>query len=258
MKALGLLFIFLFAFDSQAFTFNNSVKLVFAQDEVTVNVANGCTNIGIDSHEMLSIVSDAVNDFWNKAATSRLKLRAGSVVNVSSNFQTDNICVPSTSCTPNPDLAVSSGVLITCNSNITNFPSSAILGVTIPNNISGNTILGSLIMINDRATTQFATKSRAEKVAIIAHEIGHTFGLGHSPVPDSLMYFATVESRKSLGRDDIDGISYLYPKKQPGGTCGTISDISKKRPDFMSGLFIGLSLVFAFEVMRRKKTKLYT
>lgn len=251
MKILSFLFILFFTFESQAFTFNNNIKLVFAQDEVIVNVANGCTNIGIDSQELLSIVSDAVNEFWNKAPTSRLKLRAGSVLNVSGAYQTDNICVPSTNCTPNPALAVSSGVLITCNSNITNFPSASILGITIPNNISGSTIQGSLIMINDRATTQFANKSRPEKVAIIAHEIGHAFGLGHSPVPNSLMYYATVESRVSLGRDDIDGISYLYPKKQPTG-CGTIDDINKKAPDFGAGLFIGLFLVFSIEALRKK------
>lgn len=251
MRVLLFLMITLFSFQSKAFTFNNNIKLVFAQDEVIVNVANGCTNIGIDSNELLSIVNDAVNEFWNRAPTSRLKLRAGSVVNVSSNYQTDNICTPSTNCVPNPDLAVSSGVLITCNTNVTNFPSASILGITIPNNISGSTIIGSLIMINDRATTQFANKSRPEKVAIIAHELGHTFGLGHSPVPDSLMYYATVESRVRLGRDDIDGISYLYPKKQPTG-CGTITDISKNNSNFAGALFVGLFLVLSIEAVKKK------
>lgn len=251
MRVLSFLFILLLTFEAHAFTFNNNIKLVFAEDEVIVNVANGCTNIGIDSRELLTIVNDAVNEFWNKSPTSRLKLRAGSVVTVNSAYQTDNICVASTNCTPNPALAVSSGVLITCNSNITNFPSASILGITIPNNISGSTIQGSLIMINDRATTQFANKSRPEKVAIIAHEIGHAFGLGHSPVHDSLMYYATVESRVSLGRDDIDGISYLYPKKQPTG-CGTIDDISKNGSDYGAGLFIGLFLVLGIEALRKK------
>lgn len=257
MRIFLLLFLTILSSQSQAFTFNNNIKLVFNQDEVTVNVADNCTNIGIDGDEMLSIVGDAVNGFWNKSPTSRLKLRAGSVVTVSAAYHTDNICKPSTNCDPNPTLAVSSGVLIACNSNIANFPSASILGITIPNNIVGSTIVGSLIMINDRATNQFVNKSRAEKVAIIAHEIGHAFGLGHSPVQDSLMYFATVESRTHLGRDDIDGISYLYPKKQPTG-CGTITDISKKRPDTLSGLFIGLFLVLGFEALRKFRFKLYT
>lgn len=252
---------FLFVAPTHAFTFNNSIKLVFAQDEVPVNVAAGfCSNIGIDENELLSIVGDAVDQFWNQAPTSRLKLRKGSIKSVAPAFETDNICVPSTNCDPNPTLAVSEGVLITCNSNSTNFPSPSILGITIPNNISGKTIVGALIMINDRTTTQFASKSRAEKVAIVAHEIGHAFGLGHSPVPDSLMYYATVESRVALGRDDIDGISYLYPKKHPGGGCGTITDVSKtKGPgNMLGGLSLGLFLVLAFEVMRKKRIKIYT
>ncbi len=261
-KILALSFVItLSCFDANAFTFNNSIKLVFAQDEVLVNVAGTfCANIGIDENELLSIVGDAVDQFWNKSPTSRLKLRKGSVISKSSIFHTDNICEASTNCEPNANLAVSSGILITCNNNLTNFPNSAILGITIPNNISGSTISGALIMINDRATTQFDSKSRPEKVAIIAHELGHAIGLGHSPVQDSLMYFATVETRSKLGRDDIDGISYLYPKKQPV-SCGTIvSDLDKKRPDIMSGLILGFLLVAAVEAIRKlkAKTKLYT
>lgn len=257
-----ILFLSLFftASSLHAYTFNNSIKLVYAQDEVTVNVAGThCTNIGIDETELLSIVGDAVDQFWNKSPTSRLKLRKGSVVTKPAIFHTGKICQPTTNCDPNPALAVSDGILITCNNEQTeNFPSSAILGITIPNNISGSTIVGALIMINDAPSTRFASKSRAEKVAIIAHEIGHAIGLGHSPVEDSLMYYATVEQRKSLGLDDIQGISYLYPKKQPGGGCGSIDDLSKKRPDNMSGLIIGFLLVAGFEMLRKKKFKFYT
>ncbi len=257
---------------ANAFTFNNSIKLVFAQDEVVVNVARTsgvttfCTNIGIDEAELLSIVGDAVDQFWNKAPTSRLKLRKGSVIVKPASFYTEDICETSTNCEPRAALAVSSGILITCNDNTTNFPplsGSGILGITIPNNISGGTIVGSLIMINDSTTTQFDTKSRAEKVAIIAHELGHAIGLGHSPVQDSLMYYATVQSRTNLGRDDIDGISYLYPKRQPM-SCGTIvSDIDKNiSSDIMSGLIFGFLLVAAVEAIRKLnakiKTKLYT
>jgi hypothetical protein len=257
VRILTILLIAFFSTQLQAFTFNNNIKLVFNSDEVTVNVANNCANTGIDATEMLSIVSDAVDIFWNKAPTSRLKLRAGAVQSVSAVFHSGNICLPSTNCEPNPSLAVANGILIACNDNVTNFPSASILGITIPNNIAGSTIKGSLIMINDRASNQFSNKSRSEKVAVIAHEIGHAFGLGHSPVPDSLMFYATVDSRTHLGRDDIDGISYLYPKQQPTG-CGTISDINKKRPNFGAGLFIGLFLVLGLETLRKKSTKIYT
>lgn len=251
LSALLLLFV---VSNAEAFTMNNSAKLVFAQDEVTVNVAGGfCANIGISDEEFLNIVGNAVNNFWNKAPTSRLKLRKGKVVNVSSDFYNDTICVTSTNCTPNPDLAVSSGILISCNDNPGNFSSTAILGVTIPNNISGSTILGSLIMINDQASNQFEKKTAAQKSAIIAHELGHAFGLGHSPVEDSLMYYATMTNRVALGRDDIDGISYLYPKKQPISSCGTVDFNGGDKPNWWGGLFLGFSIIALAEIFRKKK-----
>lgn len=248
----------LLTFNAHAFTMNNSAKLVFDHDEVIVNIAAGnCQNIGIDDTELLSIVGDAVNQFWNTASTSRLKLRKGSAVSVNSKFRSDGICVTSTNCTPNPDLAVSNDILISCNISSDNFTSSSILGVTLPNNISGSTIKGALILLNDTVTTQFGNKSRPEKVAIIAHELGHTFGLGHSPVKDSLMYYATVSQRETLGRDDIDGISYLYPKQQPfKGGCGTI-DLDGNKPNSWPGLFIGFSIIALAELFR-KKSKICT
>ncbi len=252
MRFIASLLLSLVAMNAEAFTMNNSAKLVFDHDEVKVNVASNCQNIGIDGNELLSIVGDAVDGFWNQAPTSRLKLRAGSVQSVAAAFRADSICVASTNCTPNPTLAVSSDILISCNANTTNFSSSSILGVTIPNNISGSTIVGALVLINDTASTQFESKTRPEKVAIIAHEIGHAFGLGHSPVNDSLMYYATVSQRTSLGRDDIDGISYLYPKQQPTSGCGTI-DLNGDKPNFWPGLFIGFSIIGLAELFRKSK-----
>lgn len=243
---------------AHAFTMNNSAKLVFAQDEVKVNLAGGfCTNIGITDEEFLAIIGKAVDNFWNKSPTSRLKLRKGSVVNVSTDFHTDTICMPSTNCTPNPDLSVDSDILVSCNNNVSNFSSSAILGVTIPNNISGSTIFGSLILINDQASNQFDTKTAEQKASIIAHEIGHAFGLGHSPVEDSLMYYATMANRTALGRDDIDGISYLYPKKQPFSGCGTVDFNGGDKPNWWGGLFLGFSIIALSELFR-KKPKLKT
>lgn len=244
----------LLSLKAHAFTLNNSVTLVFGKDEVRVNVANvTCSNIGIDTHELLSIAGEAVDQYWNRAPTSRLKLRAGSVISANAAYGTDLICNAGTDCDPNPALAVASDVLITCNTNAANFSSSAILAVTVPNNISGKTINGALIMINDLAGNQFASKSRAEKVSIIAHELGHTFGLGHSPVKDSLMYYATVDMRSSLGSDDIDGISYLYPKQQPV-SCGSVD--MKNNPNSWLGLFIGFSIVAMFYRFQSRYLKL--
>lgn len=237
MKAL-LLFALMIS-NAQAFTLNNTVSAAFGKDVVPVNVADNCSNLGVSSAEILSMVSDAASQFWNTVSTSRLRLTAGSVVSVDSKFYTDKICnTNSGSCEPNTDLTVSSDILITCNADTTdNFPASqrTVLAITIPNNISGTTINGALVAINDRSDNIFQDKSRAQMVSIIAHEIGHAIGLGHSPVTDSLMYYTLVPVRDRLGWDDIDGITYLYPREQPIG-CGTISQVDSKS--------IGLAFLF--------------
>ena len=256
MKKIILFFIITFVISSNAhsFTFNNSAKLVFTQDEVSVNVAKGnCSNIGISDEELLSLVGSAVDNFWNQAPTSRLKLRKGSLVTTAATLRTGEICVNGTNCEPNPDLKVASDILISCNNNTINFSSTAILGVTIPNNISGTTIKGSLILINDQVGNQFEDKTRNEKISIIAHELGHAFGLGHSKVEDSLMYYMTMSKRTALGRDDIDGISYLYPKEQPKAGCGTVDFDKGAGPNWWSGLFLGFSIIAIAEFFRKKK-----
>jgi hypothetical protein len=180
-------------------------------------------------------------------------MRGGKVTSVIAAYKTASICTASTSCDPNPVIAVASNILITCNNeSVNNFPSNSILAVTLPNNISGKYITGSLIMINDRAGNQFAGKSRDEKISIIAHELGHAFGLGHSPVKDSLMYYSTISMRKSLGQDDIDGITYLYPKQQPF-TCGTVDDKNSPKP--WLGLLLGIGLIGFFDLTIKRHTK---
>jgi hypothetical protein len=57
-------------------------------------------------------------------------------------------------------------------------------------------------------------------VAVIAHEIGHALGLGHSEVSEALMYYQIVPKRSTLGQDDIDGITFLYPVGIPGDLAG--------------------------------------
>lgn len=251
------LFLGLVIFNSAiAFTLNNNVNLAFAQNEVKVNIASGfCTNIGVSDADLLSIVDEAVDQYWNTAPTSRLKLRAGSLTSVSTNFKTALICSSTTNgCDPNTALAVSSDILISCNTNSSNFSNStSVLAVTVPNNLDGSKIQGSLIILNDMSpNNKLATKSRTELVGIIAHELGHAIGLGHSPVNYALMYYAVVPNRVDLSQDDIDGISYLYPKQQPM-TCGTVQDINNtQKKNMIITFLLGIVLSYGIISLKRK------
>jgi hypothetical protein len=70
---------------------------------------------------------------------------------------------------------------------------------------------------------------------ILAHELGHALGLGHSADTKALMYFdASSKKQLRLAQDDVNGLSYLYPRSELGGDkvfgCGTIEAVNGSRP----------------------------
>jgi hypothetical protein len=62
---------------------------------------------------------------------------------------------------------------------------------------------------------------------LLAHEIGHVLGLGHSEYHPALMYYdISSKTELSLAQDDMDGITYLYPRdefKDGLYGCGRVS-----------------------------------
>ena len=222
----------------QAFTLNNNVSAHFAQDEVTVNVsaaANACSNIGLTKDDLLSLISEAVDRFWNDVPTSRLRLKAGGEVEVSANFETGKLCeqvIFGDVCDgPASDIPkVSDNIVVACNSNS---EYAGILGIALPNNIDGEIIKGSAVLIYSGTNSGFGSKSRDEQISIIAHELGHAIGLGHSPADAALMYYQSMANRMYLSRDDIKGVTYLYPKEEKlGGVvgCGSLALLDKIDP----------------------------
>lgn len=234
---------------ANAFTLNNNVGAAFDKEEVSLNVASHtCANLGVTNDELLSLAEEAAALFWNRVHTSALNLNRGSLVNVASDFQTGLVCTnaPASTCDINPALVVSSDILISCNTNTTNFSNSpSVLGVTVPNNVGGRTINGALILVNDDAGNSFKNLGRQERIAVIAHEIGHAVGLGHTSLDQNLMYFQSVATREALGWDDVDGISYLYPVEQPFSGCGTIELVDQGPGIGLATLFLGLFLAMA-------------
>jgi hypothetical protein len=56
-------------------------------------------------------------------------------------------------------------------------------------------------------------------VVVVTHELGHLLGLGHSEITTAVMYFQLQNDRvaTTLSQDDIDGITYLYPRDEFSG-----------------------------------------
>lgn len=259
MKVISLLFLLVSA-SAQAFTLNNNFGGAFKSNKVSVRVASDtvCSSAGVTSDELAALVKPAVDNFWNKVPTSALRLKAGGFADpIGTNINTDRLCAPTdTECidtATDPVIPPVTDILIACNSNDENFggPSASnVLAVTVPNNFSGRKITGAVILINDFSTI-FSTLSRADKISVLAHEIGHAIGLGHAEKNEALMYYKTVDLRRSLAQDDIDGVSYLYPVKLDG--CGlfggTIMEGRKGPPFWPMGGALAL-LILGYELVR--------
>lgn len=242
-KLLGLLFFL--ATQSHAFTLNNAAGAHFNSDVVTIRMAStDCLNLGVSKDEIMNMTIEGVQKFWNPVASSRLELVRGETKDVAATFRTSALCVGgiTSPCDPNPDLVYESDIIIGCNANLNNFNSTSILALTLPNNVEGETINSALVLINDRPGNVFGNLSRNEMVAVLAHEIGHAFGLGHSEFESALMYFTPINDRERLGQDDVEGITYLYPKQVKvlgESTCGTLAVGGDDPP---SGNFLALML----------------
>ena len=235
------------------YTLNTNIGANFAGNLVHINVADhSCDNLGRTPTEILHLAQLAVDQFWNNVPTSRLTMMANELVTVDPAFKTEKVCsslTASGSCVVNSALLVERNILIACNQNSELFPNGSILGMTVPNNIVANHIVGSLFLLNDIATTNLADKSDTEFIIILAHEIGHAIGLGHTSSPVDLMYYQLNPLQKQLGNDDIDGLTYLYGMNQPDIlSCNSVNleTPAGALPSFLIGL-----LPLLFFIQRR-------
>ena len=182
-----------------AFTLTTSNMKGWNKDEVKFRF--NPANCGSDTGRVESAIREGV-DLWNSVPTSRLRVTyAGQT---SATGMTDE---PIVSCvTSGMDGSVGVAGIIT----------------------QGGVILTSDIQMNKEsgASGDIASISDTRLAVALAHEMGHVFGIGHSLASTSLMYFSLGSKQNlSLSQDDIDGITYLYPRSEPGDGvmgCGSL------------------------------------
>jgi hypothetical protein len=85
-----------------------------------------------------------------------------------------------------------------------------------PSEDSEGYIDGGFIVLNASAGAASINSFDPTLLAVIlAHEMGHAIGLGHTSDQNALMYFdASYKSALGLSQDDIDGVTYLYPRDE--------------------------------------------
>lgn len=252
---------------AEAFTLNNNFGARFKSGDIKVVYAPNSLCNHMTYYEMEEITKKAAERFWNQIPTSSLSMSLkDSDVNIT-NINTGKLCSP----TDSACIQAAGGnlippvdhIVVACNSLADNFGNAAnVLAVTIPNKFSGKNIKGAVIIIND-TSDYFRNLSRNDQIGVVAHEIGHALGLGHSDDTASLMYYRTTGQRTNLGQDDIDGATYLYPMQVDGfgllGGCGTITTKSDSNPPgnppfVQMGITLGL-MILLFELVKRAKTR---
>lgn len=156
--------------------------------------------------------------------------------------------------------------LITCAtdfSTLIGMNGDSIAGVGFIGNAHRPITYGALIINGETEADAYVGNFTVEKGAIVlAHEIGHVLGLGHSADPAALMYYsASDRAHLNLSQDDIDGISFLYPRNELShlgliGGCAALRPTSRPQPPSGGNSLGWMTLgYFAFAAARRRQMR---
>lgn len=211
-----LLLVLLISTSSFAFTLSESQGRGFPKNNINIRIANtDCSGAGFSVQKLRSMVSNAINDYWNKVTTSDLYLDNKGI---STAIDIDGLTHEQVLNTIVADNEIVAG----CNDDADDFSNPSILGSAVLSCITTSRCRAVLILnSNNSALNNFST---SEVEAVIAHELGHAIGLGHTEYKHNLMYYSTGDkSQKWLGQDDVDGVTYLYPHESEG--CGLFGNM---------------------------------
>jgi hypothetical protein len=124
---------------------------------------------------------------------------------------------------------------------------------------SGNFIIGGIMYLNaSSGAANIGNLSRALVAVTLAHEIGHLLGIGHSQDVNALLYYdASLKNNLALAQDDVDAVTYLYPRDEISGDkmyggCGSIKNTSTPSSAGMHLTLLFMPLILALYLRLRE------
>lgn len=237
-----MLFSFLLSSQLYAFTLFGSYSNLtgFKVNDLYVYLNNNSCPTSLSSN-----LTEAI-DTWNRTPMSRLKLHfGGSTSTPASDLRLGNFDERVTiACSTqfqidSQDQSGSNGCSGSCLDRVY-----ARAGVFADNNqnLSKSYIV---INMNSSAQARFDSLSSQQQQITLAHELGHTLGLGHSEDSEALMYaYIDNKSELILSRDDQEGMAFLYPYDRTLG-CGNLKNSA---PWFLFLFLLPLWILFLFRI----------
>lgn len=198
--------------------------------ELFVNTTNCPAGVDVPG-----LIQKAV-EVWNNVPTSSIKVSYGGSTN------------STTSSNP---------VTVYCALNfnaVTGGDEDGVPGSATSNSSTGSITAGLLVLNASGGQANIGNFDQTKLKIIVAHEIGHVLGLGHSASKNALMYFdASAKKKFALAQDDIDGMSYLYPSDETSGDDLMGCALVANTPPPQSGGWILLLLALLLPLAVRQK-----
>lgn len=238
-KIILFLSLFIISFDCLSFTFTTKPPTKYDSNTVKVYISTGSCGSNLSTSDLESWVESAAKDYWNKVTTSALKLEPSGMVSRDLTDIDDDAYSEIATYRP----LQANSIIVGCNDLNTNFGvSDSTLGVGVIVDIGTKKV--GMVLVN----TNSDFSDTGQSIALIAHELGHALGLGHSSDPIALMYYAVGgKIQERLTMDDKDGITWLYPhEKKVPASCGSIAFISNSDNNGSNGGPMGPSLLLGF------------